>query len=112
MYARLHAVSAHLEWLGLTHRTYYPQLLRRIVGHAASPEQLTALRTLADVVEPVKDYTREASAPAEPTSATPLNRLVDAIPLESDPARRFNEQVDKFFSSSCRDPAPAAQLPA
>jgi hexosaminidase len=112
MYARLHAVSAHLEWLGLTHRTYYPQMLRRIAGHAATPEQLTALRTLADAVEPVKDYTREASAPAEPTSATPLNRLVDAIPLESDQARRFTEQVDKFISSSCRDANAGAQLRA
>jgi hexosaminidase len=112
MYARLHAVSAQLEWLGLTHRTYYPQMLRRIAGHAATPDQLTALRTLADVVEPVKDYTREASAPAEPTSATPLNRLVDAIPLESEPARRFSEQVDKFISSSCRDADATAQLRA
>src|SRR5437879_12181018 len=51
MYARLHAVSAQLEWLGLTHRSYYPQMLRRIAGHAATPDQLTALRTLADVVE-------------------------------------------------------------
>src|SRR6267154_1441119 len=112
MYARLHAVSAQLEWLGLTHRSYYPQMLRRIAGHAATPDQLTALRTLADAVEPVKDYTREASAPAEPTSATPLNRLVDAIPLESEPARRFSEQVDKFVSSACRDAETAAQLRA
>jgi hexosaminidase len=112
MYSRLHAVSARLEWLGLTHRTYYPQMLRRIAGHAATPEQLTALRTLADVVEPVKDYTREASAPAQPTSATPLNRLVDAIPLESDVGRRFSEQVDKFVSSACRDADAAVQLRA
>jgi hexosaminidase len=112
MYARLHAVSAQLEWLGLTHRTYYPQMLRRIAGHAATPEQLAALRTLADMVEPVKDYTREASAPAEPTSATPLNRLVDAVPLESDAARRFNQQVDTFISSSCRDADTATQLRA
>jgi hexosaminidase len=103
MYARLHAVSAQLEWLGLTHRTYYPQMLRRIAGPGASPDELLALRTLADVVEPVKDYTRAATAPAEPTSATPLNRVVDAVPLESDVARRFGELVDKFISSSCSD---------
>ena len=112
MYARLHAVAAQLEWLGLTHRTYYPQMLRRIAGHGATPEQLTALRTLADVVEPVKEYTREATAPAPPTSATPLNRIVDAVPLESDVARRFGELVDKFASSSCRDADTAAQLRA
>ena len=112
MYARLHAVSAQLEWLGLTHRVYYPQMLRRIAGPGASPEELSALRTLADVVEPVKDYTREATAPAEPTSATPLNRVVDAVPLESDVARRFGELVDKFVSSSCRDADASAGLRA
>jgi hexosaminidase len=110
MYARLHAVSAQLEWLGLTHRTYYPQMLRRIAGAGASPEELLALRTLADVVEPVKDYTREATATAEPTSATPLNRVVDAVPLESDVARRFGELVDRFVASSCRDAEAAARL--
>jgi hexosaminidase len=112
MYARLHAVSAQLEWLGLTHRTYYPQMLRRIAGPGASPEELSALRTLADVVEPVKDYTREATATAEPTSATPLNRVVDAVPLESDVVRRFGVLVDKFISSSCRDAEATAQLRA
>src|SRR5258708_21403895 len=103
MYARLHSVSAQLEWLGLTHRSYYPQMLRRIAGHAATPDQLTALRTLADVVEPVKDYTREASAPAHPTSPTPLNRLVDPIPLESPAARRFSHHLHNFVSSPSRD---------
>jgi hexosaminidase len=112
MYARMHAISGELEWLGLTHRNYYPQMLRRIAGPDATPEELSALRTLADVVEPVKDYTREATAPAEPTSATPLNRLVDAIPLESDAARRFGELVDKYVSSSCHDADAAAQLRA
>ena len=110
MYARLHAVSAQLEWQGLTHRTYYPQMLRRIAGAGTSPEELSALRTLADVVEPVKNYTRRATAPAEPTSATPLNRVVDAVPLESDVARRFGELVDKFVSSSCRDADGTARL--
>jgi hexosaminidase len=112
MYARLHAVSDELEWLGLRHRAYYPLMLRRIAGRSANAEELAALRTLADVVEPVKDYTREATAPAEPTSATPLNRLVDAVPLESEAARRFGETVDKFVSSSCRDADATARLRA
>jgi len=110
MYARTRAIGGELEWLGLTHRTYYPQMLRRIAGPNATPEELSALRTLADVVEPVKDYTREATAPSEPTSVTPLNRLVDAVPLESEVARRFGELVDKYVSSSCRDADAAAQL--
>jgi hexosaminidase len=112
MYVRLYAVSAQLEWLGLTHRTYYPQMLRRIAGPRASPDERSALRTLADVVEPVKDYTREATAAAEPTSATPLNRVVDAVPLESDVARRFGELVAAFVSSSCRDSDAGTRLRA
>ena len=112
MYARMGAISARLDLLGLTHRDYYPRMLRRIAGPDATPEQFAALRTLADVVEPVKDYTRESTAPAEPTSATPLNRLVDAVPLESESARRFTELADKYISSSCHDTATAAQLRA
>jgi hexosaminidase len=112
MYTRLRAVSAHLEWLGLTHRTDYPKMLQRIVGPGATPEEVKTLQTLADVVEPVKDYTRESTAPAEPTSATPLNRIVDAVPLESEVARRFGELVDKYIASSCRDTETAAQLRA
>lgn len=103
MYARLEAVSVRLGWLGLTHRTYYAKMLHRIAGSSASPEEFAALRTLADVVEPVKDYTREQTAPVEPTSLTPMNRVVDAVPLESDAGRRFGELVDKFISPSCRE---------
>jgi hexosaminidase len=109
MYVRLHATGARLEWLGLTHRTYDRRMLQRIAG-PGSPEEFAALRTLADVVEPVKDYTREQTAPAEPTSATPLNRLVDAVPLESDAARRFGELVDKFVAATCHDPDVEARL--
>jgi hexosaminidase len=101
MYARMHAESARLELLELTHRTYYRSMLQRIAG-AASPDEFEALKTIADVVEPVKDYGRETLAPAEPTSMTPLNRVVDAVPLESDKARQFGELVDKFVASTCQ----------
>jgi hexosaminidase len=109
MYARLDAVSANLEWLGLTHRTYERRMLGRIAG-AATPEEFAALRTLADAVEPVKDYGREKLALAEPTSLTPMNRIVDAVPLESDPARRFGDLVDKFVAATCRDADAEAKL--
>ena len=111
MYARLDFVSARLEWLGLTHRTVSRRMLQRVAGPASSAE-FAALRTLADVLEPVKDYTREQTAPAEPTSATPMNRVVDAVPLESDAGRRFGELVDQFFAASCHDPATEARLRA
>jgi hexosaminidase len=111
MYSRMHAESARLELLGLTHRNYYRAMLQRIAG-ASSADEFEALKTVADVVEPVKDYGREKLAPEEPTSMTPLNRVVDAVPLESDKAREFGELVDKYLASSCKDADSAARLRA
>jgi hexosaminidase len=107
MYARMNAMGARLEWLGLTHGKSYRLMLQRIAG-PSSAEEFSALRTLADVVEPVKDYTREQTA--EPTNATPLNRLVDAVPPESDTARRFSELVDQFITGGCHEAESEARL--
>jgi hexosaminidase len=109
MYARLSIVSGRLEWLDLTHRTYYRKMLHRIAG-PSTPEEFAALRTLADVVEPVKDYTREQTATVEPTSQQPLNRIVDAVPLESETGRHFSELVDRYLSSGCHDAAIGNEL--
>ena len=109
MYARLNFISARLEWLGLTHRTVSRHMLQRLAG-PASPSESAALRTLTDLLEPVKDYTREHTAPAPPTSGTPLNRIVDAVPLESDAGRHFGELIDQFVASSCQDPAMQSRL--
>src|ERR1700681_4124788 len=111
MYARMHVLSAQLEWLGLTHENYSARMLRRIAGPASS-EEFRALRTLADVVEPVKDYAREETAAGPATSETPLNPVVDAIPLESRVAREFSEMVDKYIAASCHEATMAAQLRA
>jgi hexosaminidase len=111
MYARLEAIGARLEWLGLEHRIATRHMLQRLAG-TASPEEFAALQILASVVEPVKDYTRAQTAPAEPTSKTPLNRLVDAVPLESPAGRRFNELVDKYLAASCHDAALESRLRA
>src|SRR5258708_13752859 len=73
MYLRMSVISEKLEWLGLTHRTYQRKMLQRIAG-SASPEEFAALRNLDDLLEPVKDYTREQTAPFEPTHPLPPNR--------------------------------------
>ena len=90
MYERLEITSRWLDWLGLTHNSSYAPMLRRIAGS----DDIAALRLLADVVEPVKDYAREETAPVEPTSLLPLNRLVDAVRPESMVARHFATMVD------------------
>jgi hexosaminidase len=111
MHTRMEALANRLEWLGLAHKSYHRQMLQRIAG-PSTPEEFAALTTLSSVVEPVKDYTREETATAEPTSTTPLNRLVDAVPLESTSARHFGELVDKFIAVSCHDSAAGTRLRA
>jgi hexosaminidase len=73
-------------------------MLRRIAGS----DEVSALRVLADAVEPVKDYTREEVAPAPATSATPINRLVDATRPESATARQFSESVDRLLAGKVK----------
>jgi hexosaminidase len=107
MYARLEVESQRLEWLGLTHRSAQRKMLQRIAG-PASLEEFAALTLLAQTMEPVKDYAREENITVEPTSQTPLNRIVDAVHLESELSRRFSVTVDEFLASSCKDSAKAA----
>jgi hexosaminidase len=106
MYRRLSQISWRLDFLGLTHNTNYIPMLQRI----ANSENVKALRSLADVVEPVKDYNREELATTPPTSATPFNRLIDAARPESDTARVFSNLVDEFVSGGCKDTAKAAKI--
>jgi hexosaminidase len=103
MYARTESESQRLEWIGLTHRTYQRKMLQRIAG-PASPDETAALNELTKSLEPVKDYMRERLAKVEPTSQTPLNRVVDAVMLESETSRRFSVLVDQFLSGPA-DPA-------
>jgi len=106
MYQRLEVVSRHLDWFGLTHNSSYGPMLRRIAG----TNDISALRTLADVVEPVKDYAREETATVVPTSATPLNRLVDAARPESDTTRRFADLVNAIVSGQANNTETKAQI--
>jgi hexosaminidase len=83
MYRRLEVVSRWLDYAGLTHRTNYPVMLERLTNL----QPVASLRALDEVVEPVKGYAREDTRPYN--AFTPLNRLVDATPPESDAARDF-----------------------
>lgn len=84
MYRRLAVLSRNLEWLGLSHRTHSQRMIERIAGDAP----LELLETLANTLEPVKEYDRGKTQSY--STLLPLNRLVDAIPPESEPAREFN----------------------
>ncbi|WP_185817091.1 beta-N-acetylhexosaminidase [Hymenobacter metallilatus] len=93
MYRRLALFSPQLETLGLQHRKAPAQLLRQLAG---SPAAVPPLRTLAEVLEPVKEYKRHFQG-FKYTTQTPLNRLVDAAPAESDVARTFGQLVDSVL---------------
>jgi len=73
-------------------------MLQRIAG----TDDVTALKTLVDVVEPVKGYARESLAASEPTALTPLNRVVDAARPESETAREFSALVDSFVAGNMK----------
>ncbi len=105
MYRRLAAVSRDLSWLGLTQQASYTSMLRRI----AASEDISGLKTIADVVEPTKGYTREKYSPVMPTTLTPLNRLVDAARPESETARQFAALVDEFIARKLK-PGMEAQI--
>ena len=109
MYARMDVISQRLEWIGLTHRSQPRKMLQRIAGPATA-EEFAALKTLSEVVEPVKDYTRGDTTGYQAITTTPLNRLVDAVPPESDVARRFDDTANAFVGGNCRDASLAAKL--
>jgi hypothetical protein len=68
----------------------------------AGVDDVSALRELIDVVEPVKGYSRYQLATTEPTSFTPMNRAVDTARPESMTAREFSSLVDAFVSGPAR----------
>ena len=85
MYARMAAVSEKLNNYSLTHNSFTLAMLQRMSG-TSDPE---ALEVLASIVQPPVGYQREELH--EYTSASALNHLVDAVPPESETARKFTE---------------------
>ncbi|HEX9421729.1 MAG TPA: family 20 glycosylhydrolase, partial [Pyrinomonadaceae bacterium] len=96
MYRRLNVISLQLEELGLDHKRNHDMLLRRL----ARSEDIVPLRTLASIVEPVKEYRRYQVRPQMMLS--PLTGLVDAVPPDSDAARSFTLMVDGLLSDAPR----------
>jgi hexosaminidase len=107
MYQRLEVMRTWLEWLGNSHVSSYYLMLHRLAG----TDNMEPLKVLADVVEPVKDYSREDLVAAPATSFTPLNRLVDAVPPESEKGRQFAELVQQAVAGKAT-PATYAQMRA
>jgi len=92
MYERLAIVSQKLVYYGLGYRYIKEEMVQRMSGESDP----VALRVLADVVQPPRDYARQELRSY--TDFTPLNRLADAVPPESDTAREFNAIAKRIAS--------------
>ena len=92
MYQRLALVSQQLSYRGLRHLQVLEDMMRRMTGEADP----AALRVLAAVVQPPRNYKRQQLR--EYSDFTPLNRLVDAVPPESDTAREFSAISSRIAS--------------
>jgi hexosaminidase len=106
MYTRLGELDWRLELLGLTQRSGKFRMLRRMAGTG----DISALRTLADTAEPVKDYTRFENVKGPWDFRAPLNHMIDAVSPESDAARHFRDQVQAYVQSGCKDQVVEAQI--
>jgi hexosaminidase len=90
MLQRLEPVSLQLEEVGLTHIKNYEMMLRRL----ARNENISALRTLVDILQPVQEYHRHDNTVY--TSYSPFTRVVDTCRPESMTALRFNAAAARF----------------
>lgn len=106
MYRRLDIESGRLDRLGMTHRSNYTVMLQRLAAGGPVPP----LRTLVDLVEPVKEYRRGDLHRA--TQDMPLDRLPDTARPESLTARQFRLDVDRLLLTppASRDDAPQRTL--
>jgi hexosaminidase len=98
MYQRLDVISRWLEYQGLGHRTIPHRMRERLASSMTAGGSAATLDVFAEVLEPVKEYTR-ADVVGGYTQSTPLNRLVDSIPPESGAARTFRELVDHYLAN-------------
>jgi hexosaminidase len=85
MYQRIDTLSQKLPYYGVPVQGISEQMLLRL----GATTDLSALRILASVVQPPRGYAREGLRPYD--AFTPLNRLVDAVPPESNQAREFDD---------------------
>ncbi len=92
MYRRLDVVNFRLEELGITNRKNQDMMLRRLTNNLDT----TPLKTLVDVIEPVKIYSRHSQG-VKYQQHSPYTRVVDATQPESNTARWFRKSVDEFL---------------
>ncbi|MBI2419656.1 MAG: family 20 glycosylhydrolase [Ignavibacteriales bacterium] len=95
MYRRLAVISPLLEEHGLTHIKNQDLMFRRIANY----QEAAAVKILADVLEPVKQYSRHRFVKYY-TSASPYTRMVDAVYPDAFAGRNFNKAVERLLAGN------------
>jgi hexosaminidase len=99
MYERLNAVSHHLDRLGIRHLQTYDAGLRTLAGSGDTQ----ALKTLVDLLEPVRSYRRHQlyikANGRKYTQFTPLTRPVDYAWSDAPVARNFRNEVSRYLAA-------------
>ncbi|MGC4034752.1 MAG: family 20 glycosylhydrolase [Chitinophagaceae bacterium] len=98
MYRRLDAVSLHLDGLGLKHLSFKPVLLRKL----CNGYDTKALRTLVDVIEPLKIYERNQGDTMY-TVFSPYTKIADVATPDQELPRKFSALVDSFLQNPSAD---------
>ncbi len=96
MYVRMNSVAHWAEKsTGLLHRKQTEQALQRLFGTEAIAPALTFI----ELLQPAYYYHRqhEKSANESYSKADPLNRLVDALPVENESLRQFNMRLTRWL---------------
>ncbi len=93
MYRRLSIIEQQLEEHGLLHCKNYEMMLRRLTLN----NDITPLKILVDVLEPVKGYTRHNQG-VKYTSFSPYTRIVDAARPDANAKRVFSSLIEKYIS--------------
>ncbi|MFC1553975.1 beta-N-acetylhexosaminidase [candidate division KSB1 bacterium] len=94
MYKRLDIINLQLEELGLLHEKNYEMFLRRLTNY----KDITPLKILVDIIEPLKGYNRGRHKPY--TQQSPLTRVVDAARPDAKKARDFRKLVDEYLENN------------
>jgi len=92
MYKRLEIISFQLESLGITHIKNKEVILRNITDN----QDITALKDLMNVCEPLKGYTRNHQG-TEYKSFSPFTLFADACTADAPDALKFNNNTNLFI---------------
>ena len=91
MYQRLEVIGFQLEELGLQHHSAREVIMRNLCRGG----DIEPLKTLVEVIEPMKNYTRNPEGELY-TMYSPFTLLADAARPDSKTARNFTEAVSEF----------------